>query len=271
VVPALPSGVTLYSRSSNTADGRAVIEDDRPMKPGEVRTLVVEYFAPNVQRFAEPALTLEINSAAAQRSPLGALAAVDRVLTGAGNRTYVEFTTASDRTYWVQYRDGASGVWQTSPTPVSGTGVVIHWLDEGMPKTMTPPTAAREYRLVVATGVVSTLAITAQPQPVQVSAGAPASLRVGLGAGGPYTYQWFRGATSLTNTGPYSGATTATLVISTLASNDGITAGTYTCVVNSPGSGDPAATSIGLAVKAVPHLSISSEPISVYKKNLNAT
>ena len=200
--------MSLYSRSTTTADGRAAIEDQRPLQPNEVRVLVVEYFAPNVQRFAEPSLALEINTSGGISTPIGTNAPVDRVIAGANNRTYVEFATQTGRTYFVQYRDAANGVWQTSPVAVNGTGTTIHWLDEGMPKTLTPPTAAREYRLVVTNGIAVPLVITSQPQSAEVASGASASLRVAMGAGGPYTYQWFRDGSAI------AGATTATLAIS---------------------------------------------------------
>jgi len=214
IVPALPAGVSLYSRSTTTADGRAAIEDQRPLQPNEVRVLVVEYFAPNVQRFAEPALALEINTSGGVSTPIGTNSPVDRVLVGANSRTYVEFATQSGRTYFVQYRDGASAAWQTSPVAVNGTGTTIHWLDEGMPKTLTPPTAAREYRLLVTSGIATPLLITTQPQSTQVAARGATTLRVAMGAGGPYTYQWFRDGVAV------SAATGASLAISdaTLAS-----------------------------------------------------
>ena len=73
-----------------------------------------------------------------------------------------------------------------------GTRLQMTWLDEGLPKTLTPPTASREYRLVVTNGIAAPLVVAAQPQSVQVATGASSSLRIAMGAGGPYTYQWYR-------------------------------------------------------------------------------
>ena len=214
IVPTLPAGVSLYSRSTTTSDGRAAIEDQRPLQANEARVFIVEYFAPNVQRFTEPVLALEINTSGGVSTPIGTNSPVDRVVVGANNRTYVEFATQSGRTYFVQYRDGANGAWQTSPVAVNGTGTTIHWPDEGMPKTLTPPTAAREYRLLVTSGIATPLLITTQPQSTQVASGGATTLRVAMGAGGPYTYQWFRDGVAV------SAATGASLAISdaTLAS-----------------------------------------------------
>jgi len=126
LVPALPAGVTLYTRTGTSDDGRPVIQDTRAMQPGEVRTFVIEYFAVSVANFPEPALQLRINGVNSAVTPIGVVGKIDRVVTGAENRTYVEFATELNRTYWVQYRDSAASAWLTSPTAVNGTGTTIH-------------------------------------------------------------------------------------------------------------------------------------------------
>jgi VCBS repeat-containing protein len=214
IIPVLPAGVTLYSRSSALGDGRSVIEDQRPMGPAETRLFIIEYFAPNVQRFTEPQVILEINSAGPVASPIGATLPVDRVVVGAQNRTYLEFKTENNRTYWVQYRDGASALWQTSPVAVNGTGTTIHWLDEGWPKTLSAPTASREYRLVATNGVAAPLVFVAHPESAQPAIGAAASFRVTMGSGGPYTYQWYRDGQAI------AGATAATYAVAKAALTD---------------------------------------------------
>ena len=208
IVPALPAGVTLYSRSTQTSEGRSAIEDLRPMQPGEVRILIIEYFAPAVQRFSEPAVVLEVNTAGGASTPIGSNVSVDRVVIAANNRTYVEFATITGRSYFVQYRDSANAAWETSPVAVNGTGTTIHWLDEGMPKTLTPPTASRQYRLLVTNGIATPLVIATQPQSAQLPPGGSATLRVGMGSGGPYTYQWYRDGVVI------PGATSSTLAVS---------------------------------------------------------
>jgi hypothetical protein len=214
IIPTLPTGVSLYSRTATTSDGRPAIEDVRPMAPGEVRVSVIEYFAPNVAKFSDPALTLQINSAGTPATPIGTNAPVDRVVVGAGNRTYVEFNTATDRTYWVQYRDGATGVWQTSPIAVNGTGTTIHWLDEGWPMTLSAPTASREYRVLYTNGVASVLSVATQPSSTDAAAGAAASLKVAVSGATGLTYQWYRDGVAVT------GATSATYSIAKATLND---------------------------------------------------
>jgi VCBS repeat-containing protein len=214
MVPSLPGGVTLYSRHTVASDGSAIIDDTRGLAPGGSRVFVVEYFSPNLSRFTEPALKLAVNGAGPVSAPIGTIAAVDRVLVGTNNRTYVEFTTLAGRNYWIQYRDGANGLWLTSPSPVSGTGATLHWLDEGMPKTATAPTATREYRLVVATATATLVTIVSHPASVRVVPGAAARLQVAAAGSGPFTYQWYRDGVALT------GATAATLDIARASLSD---------------------------------------------------
>jgi len=211
VIPTLPGGVTLYSRTATTANGQPTIDDNRPMAPGESRSFLIEYFAPNVQRFQEPAVVLQINSVGPTASPLGATVAVDRVVVGFSNNTYVEFGTTTDRTYWVQYRDVSTSAWQTSPIAVIGTGNVIHWLDQGWPMTTSLPPASRQYQLVVTQGTAPVFTLLSQPESTKVAAGGATSLRVTASGGGPYKYQWYRDGVAVV------GATAGTLTIAKAA------------------------------------------------------
>ena len=212
VIPTLPAGVTLYSKSTQTVDGRPAVADTAPLQPGEKRVMIIEYFAPNVRQFPEPAVTLEINSVTSLPSPVGTTTAVDRIISAPNGRTYVEFTTAADKAYWVQYRDSATAVWQTSPVAVTGTGTTISWLDDGLPKTISAPTASRQYQLIVATATAAAapLTIATQPETIRAAAGTSSTLSVRMQGTGPFTYQWYRDGALL------PGATAASLSLNGL-------------------------------------------------------
>ena len=207
LIPSLPGGVSLYSRSTTTATGQPAIEDTRPLQPAEVRVFIIEYFAPNVAQFPEPAVTLEINSVGTTASPLGTTAPIDRTVLAPSGRRYIEFATALNQTYWIQYRDSATASWVTSPVAVAGTGTSINWLDDGWPKTNSVPTAAREYRLLVTAPGAGSLTLAAQPQPVQATPNGTATLQVTPNGAGPFTYQWYRDGA------PVAGATAATFSV----------------------------------------------------------
>jgi hypothetical protein len=223
LIPTLPGGVMLYSRSTTTASGQPAVEDTRALQPGEVRVFIIEYFAPNVAQFPEPAVALEINSVGALASPLGTTAAIDRTVLAPNGRRYIEFATALNQSYWIQYRDSATASWETSAVPVAGTGTSINWLDDGWPKTNSVPTAAREYRLLVAAQGAGSLTLAAQPQAVQTALDGPATLQVAANGTGPFAYQWYRDGE------PVAGATRAAFSIAkaTLADE-----GDYHVVVN---------------------------------------
>ena len=192
LIPTLPSGVTLYSRSTTTPTGQPAVEDTRLLQPGEVRVFIIEYFAPNVAQFPEPAVVLEINAVGTLASPLGTTAAIERTVLAPNGRRYIEFSTVVNQTYWIQYRDSATASWVTSTVAVAGTGTSINWLDDGWPKTNSAPTAAREYRLLVTAPGAGSLTLAAQPQTVQAAPNGPATLQVTPNGAGPFTYQWYR-------------------------------------------------------------------------------
>ena len=107
--------------------------------------------------------------------------------------------------------------------PVAGTGTSINWLDDGWPKTNAVPTAAREYRLLVAAPGAGSLTLAVQPQPVQAALNAPATLRVAANGAGPFTYQWYRDGE------PVAGATGAAFSVANATLAD---EGDYHVVVN---------------------------------------
>ncbi len=67
------------------------------------------------------------------------------------------------------------------------------------------------------------------PTSIQACAGLPISLTVTTTGTGPFTYQWRKGATNLTDAGNISGTNTATLTINPAGAGD--IASDYTCVV----------------------------------------
>lgn len=72
--------------------------------------------------------------------------------------------------------------------------------------------------------------ITQHPQAQTICDGATATFTVAAAGSGTLSYQWQRNGSNLTNGGHYSGATTATLIISDADSND---EGSFRCVVTS--------------------------------------
>jgi hypothetical protein len=74
------------------------------------------------------------------------------------------------------------------------------------------------------------LSIAQQPAPVALPSDQTASFSVTAGGTGPFTYQWYKGATPLTDAGKVSGSHAATLQIASVRLQD---EGQYHCVVTS--------------------------------------
>jgi hypothetical protein len=160
-----------------------------------------------VREFPQPAYTIRQTPPVEPGSAQGQVQPIGRVVQ-AGGRTYVEFATTSGLLYWVQYRDSATAPWQTSAVAVTGTGTTIQWLDDGWPKTVSAPTAARTYQLLVAPAPSASLRIITQPQSQQVARNATATLSVVAEVSSRgLAYQWFKDGRAL------AGSTAAQLAI----------------------------------------------------------
>lgn len=97
--------------------------------------------------------------------------------------------------------------------------------------------------------------ISTQPTSKTVCIGAPVSLSIVV-TGTGIIYQWKKGGTNLTDGGTISGATSATLSISTSALSDGAT---YTCVVSSCGTNVTSNNAV-ITVNSPP--AITTQPVS---------
>ena len=146
--PGLPSGVVLESASGYDTSGNPFISGIAQIAPGAEVDLVLEYFSPNAKPFPNPSLVLTLQGTSGLPTPTGTILPVAQVITAYEGRIYLEFQTVAGKTYYVQYRDSSSAAWQTSFTPVLGTGTWVTWMDNGQPKTASVPTTARTYQLI---------------------------------------------------------------------------------------------------------------------------
>ena len=97
-----------------------------------------------------PVFTVELISASAPPDPSGTVLEVDRALRLADGTFWVEFTTLSNRVYYLQY-SGDVSAWKTALPAVSGTGHRVSWRDAGPPKTESAPQSVtnRFYRIIL--------------------------------------------------------------------------------------------------------------------------
>jgi hypothetical protein len=58
------------------------------------------------------------------------------------NALLIDFLTVKGATYCILYKDDlASTNWNVALPPITGTGYDVQWVDDGPPKTESPPSA----------------------------------------------------------------------------------------------------------------------------------
>jgi len=148
----LPATVTLQN-ASLTNGGKVYIDYNLPVLSGSNVTLKLEYFSSDLKPFT-PGLKLELlNTTRTNAAPPGAVMASVAPKTGYSpdglKKNYLYWPSKVGKRYYVQYKDAVGDLWKTSGVIVLGTGLDIHWMDDGAPNTDTPPPdAGRFYRVV---------------------------------------------------------------------------------------------------------------------------
>lgn len=141
----LPAGVILYNGSGEVSAVHTAGYYS-PIAPGESVTMVLEYHNPARGAF-DP--DIQIVTALPQTPPpagSGGLA-IDRVATVPGG-LLLEFTAIPGHLYIVQYSDDGI-TWWDSRVRIRAAGNRVQWLDQGPPRTSSPPssTPQRFYRV----------------------------------------------------------------------------------------------------------------------------
>jgi len=143
---------SLRSRSitpSGITNGVPFVQSQGAVAPGSYVDLVIQYYSP-LRILPNPILELAMVPAdTTSASFVGALQHINRGLM-LPNRTFmVEFMSASNRVYGVQYSSDLTN-WKTALPAITGTGNWIQWIDNGQPSTESAPAAVhhRFYRLL---------------------------------------------------------------------------------------------------------------------------
>lgn len=146
----LPPTVQVYN-AAGTTNGVPFLLYNSSIPAGGGLEFAVEYFVSNRQTIPAPIFTAEVVLPAPPTNPPGALIHIDRCLLWTNRTFLVEFSTSTNRTYYVQYSIDMRN-WKTAIPGIAGTGRRIQWLDSGPPKTESPPgtQAIRYYRILQA-------------------------------------------------------------------------------------------------------------------------
>jgi hypothetical protein len=203
-----------------------------------------------------------ITQPSGQTLPPGATANFSVVATGTAPLTYNWYVNGNALT------DGPTG----SGSTVSGSATA------NLSISTISGTDAGNYTCAVtnslSSGVLSTAAalsivdpaITSQPSSLTVNYGSNALFNVSVSGTGPFTYQWFKGATPLTDGGNISGSASSSLTVSSASYLD---AGTYSVIVTNGNSNTATSSNATLTVKdpviyaqPVSQIAVAGSPVS---------
>jgi len=148
----LSTNVSVHN-ASGVSNGVPYLEYHLPIPPHQGIEFVVEYYVPDRRTLPNPTFRGEAVVASAPPAPDGTLGSILRFLTYTNCAFLVEFSTLSNRTYYVQYTSDltTNAMWKTAVPAVVGNGSSVQWLDSGPPKTESLPCTQtnRYYRVVL--------------------------------------------------------------------------------------------------------------------------
>ena len=124
-------------------------QDNTPLAPGEARRVRLKYYVPDGS-VPVPILSVWWHPLDTPTNPVGTPVSVGRIRPFANSTFLLDFTTLSNRQYYVQYSADLK-TWNTSLPALTGVGGVQQWLDYGPPVTTIHPTNAprRFYRVLL--------------------------------------------------------------------------------------------------------------------------
>lgn len=119
--------------------------------PGTEKDLTMEYYVPDRVTAPAPEYYLDLGeekvfNVAAAATPLDIT-----IQTPRNGTIVIQFNSVAGFVYYVQYRNenDVNELWNSVDPPIAGTGYAVQWIDNGPPKTESPPIdGMRFYRVV---------------------------------------------------------------------------------------------------------------------------
>jgi len=139
--------ITVCNASGQT-NGIPYVQTQGPVMPGSFVDLIIEYCSP-LRVTPNPVLQAQLVPPSTTASFVGVQQHINRGLMLANHTFLVEFLSASDRIYAIQYSSDLVN-WKSALPAITGTGTWIQWIDNGQPKTESSPDSVdhRFYRLI---------------------------------------------------------------------------------------------------------------------------
>jgi hypothetical protein len=146
----LLSGQFAYNASGYT-NGVPYVQSYGTIAPGSYVDFTIEYYVTN-GRLPNPVLTAELVPPGAPPVlvPGGRFQHINNGVLLANRNFLLNLPTLSRRVYYVQYSSDLA-TWKTALPAITGTGLMVPWVDPGLPKTDSSPSTQRQrsYRLVL--------------------------------------------------------------------------------------------------------------------------
>jgi len=150
-ISGLPDGINVFNASGIT-NGLPFVQSSAPVPPGSHVDFVIEYYVTIGGLVPNPTLIAELISGETGGGPavFGAGVPINRAFMRPDKTFLVEFATATNRLYYIQYSSDLK-TWQTAQPAIAGNGTWIQGIDNGQPKTESAPSATdrRFYRVIV--------------------------------------------------------------------------------------------------------------------------
>jgi len=145
----LASNVVVYNRTDIT-NGVPYIQSASRVLPGSYVDLLIEYYVPTRVAPNPTLIPQLVPLGGGGFSATGNGQNIERGVMLPNQTFLLEFSTVAGRTYFIQYSSDLVN-WQTAQQPITGNGSRVQWIDNGQPKTVSPPSAVqyRFYRLSV--------------------------------------------------------------------------------------------------------------------------
>ena len=150
VIRGLAPGSFVYNASGTNSQAEPYVQYNQPLAPGLFVDLTIEYFVPD-RSIPNVSLTGEVVVPAVPINPSGTVQAITRSLRLTDGTYLIDFSTLTNRTYYIQYSTDLA-TWATASPPLVGTGTGMQWVDNGPPKTDGNPATetSRFYRVLLA-------------------------------------------------------------------------------------------------------------------------
>jgi hypothetical protein len=151
VITGLPEGVIPQGASGMTAEGQPYFLIGEPLAAGGQLELTIEFFSPGRSVSFVPQYRIELLRATPPQPSLsGQRLSIERCTPLPDGSFMIEWPSAAGARYAVEY-SGDLTDWVQAGEPVTAAANRTQWVDNGPPKTVSPPASAavRYYRVVI--------------------------------------------------------------------------------------------------------------------------